>query len=71
MKLQGPISWVEYVDAMVTRFGPIELKRPIAQLNRLWEGKNFFIYVDAFVSLVSQVELSDEDQVTIFTEGLK
>lgn len=33
--LQGPISWAEYADAVATRFGPIEKRRPIAQLKRL------------------------------------
>lgn len=47
---------VEYADAMVTRFGPVE-----------W----FFVYIDSFVSLVSQIKLSDEDQVIMFVEGLK
>lgn len=37
------------------------MKRPIAQLKRLRDEESFFAYADAFVSLVSQVELSDED----------
>lgn len=55
----------------MTRFGAVEMRRPIAQLKRLREEDNFFNYVDSFVSLVSQVQLSDEDQVTMFLEGLK
>lgn len=71
MRLQSPVRWEEYVEAMTTRFGPIKMQRPIAQLKRLKEEECFYAYVDAFVSLVSQVELSDEDQVAMFIEGLK
>lgn len=28
--LHGPISWTEYSDAMMTRFGEVEMRRPIA-----------------------------------------
>lgn len=42
------------------------MKRPIAQLKRLREEDSFFAYVDSFVSLVSQVKLSDDDQVAMF-----
>lgn len=71
MMLQGPISWVEYADAMTVRFGPIEMKRSIAQLKRLKKEDSFLEYIDMFVSLVSQCNLSDEDQVAVFVEGLK
>lgn len=64
-KLQGPLCWEEYADAMIARFKPIEMKRPIAQLKRLREEGSFFEYVDSFVSLVSQVKLFDEDQVAM------
>lgn len=70
-RLHGPISWMDYADAIVTRLGPIEMKRPIAQLIILRKEESFFAYVDAFVSFVSQGDLSDEDQVGIFVEGLK
>lgn len=55
---------------MTTRFGSSEMKRPIAQLKRLRED-SLCSYIDAFVALVSQVDLSDEDQVTMFIEGFK
>lgn len=70
-KLRGPISWEEYAAGMITRFGSNEVIRPIAQLKRLREEHSFFDYVDCFVSLESKVELSDEDQVVLFVEGLK
>lgn len=28
--LQGPMSWSEYTDAMMIRFGAVDMKRPIA-----------------------------------------
>lgn len=68
---QGPTSWLEYVDAMVTRFGPMETRRPIAQLKKLREEDNYFAYVDAFLALISQVSMTNEDQVAMFSEGLK
>lgn len=52
-------------------FGPNDLQRPIAQLKRLKEGDSFFEYVDTFVSLVSRVELPEENRVAMFVEGLK
>lgn len=71
MKLQGPVSWSEYADGMVTYLGAVEMKIPIAQLKRLREEDNFFAYVDSFVALVRQVKLSNEDQVAMFVEGSK
>lgn len=56
---------------MPMRFEPNDLQKPIAQLKRLKEGESFFEYVDAFVFLVSKVELADNDHVTMFIEGLK
>lgn len=56
---------------MMMWFGPSELHRPIAQLKRLKEGNNFIEYVEAFVALISKVELSDEDQVSMFIKVLK
>lgn len=56
---------------MATRFGPIDMKRPITQLNRLRKEDIFFTYMDSFVSLVEQVKMSNEDQVAMFMEGLK
>lgn len=65
------MSWGEYVGALLMRFGPSDLQRPIAQLKRLRDGDSFFEYVDSFVSLVSRVDLADEDQVAMFVDGLK
>lgn len=62
---------VELKVSMLVRFGSSETKRPIAQLKKLREDESLFGYVDAFVSWVSQVNLSDEDRVAIFVEGLK
>lgn len=70
-KLLGPISWVEYAEAMTIRFDSVDVIRPMAQLKRLMEEESLFTYIDSFVALVSQVELSDEDQVAMFIEGLK
>lgn len=69
--LQGPISWLEYADAVLTRFSPMEPEGPITQLKKLREENSYFTYVDTFVSLVGQVKLSDEDQVQMFVKGLK
>lgn len=48
-----------------------EMNRLLARLKRLREEKDFSKYVDSFVSLVSQVNLSDENQVEMFVGGLK
>lgn len=41
-KLMGPVSWEEYVEAMMMSFGPNDLYRPIAQLKRLRVRDSFF-----------------------------
>lgn len=59
------------VEERETRVRNIERKRRVAQLERLCEEDNYFAYVDSFVSVVNQVDLSEEDQVAMFVEGLK
>lgn len=71
MKLLGAVSWDEYVGGLLMRFGPSNLQRPIAQLKRLRERDSFFEYVDSFVAMVSKVDMLDDNQVTMFIEGLK
>lgn len=70
-KMPGPVSWEEYSTGMMMRFGSNEVTRPIVQLKRLMEEHSFFEYVDEFVSIVSKVDLPDEDQVALFVEELK
>ncbi|KAI4338978.1 hypothetical protein MLD38_023974 [Melastoma candidum] len=70
-ELKGPISWAEYSGGMLLRFGSNELARPIVMLKELKEGRSYSDYVDEFVSLVTRVELSHEDQVAMFIAGLR
>lgn len=67
----GPVSWEEYVTGMLMMFDAGDLQRPIAQLKRLREVDIYYEYVDEFVSLVSRVELAEDDQVAMFIEGMK
>ncbi|KAI4340580.1 hypothetical protein MLD38_025400 [Melastoma candidum] len=70
-ELVGPVSWEEYSSAMLLRFGPNELTRPIVLLRELQEKGNLSDYIDEFVSLVTKVDLSIDDQVALFVGGLK
>lgn len=53
----------------VSRLGDMETKRQIAQLERLREEDNFLAYVDTFVSIISQMELPDEDHIAMNVKG--
>ncbi|WVZ14312.1 hypothetical protein V8G54_011878 [Vigna mungo] len=63
-------SWESYTRILIDRFGEVG-EDPMAELMRLRQ-KNFVEdYHDAFDRIVSQVELSEANQLSCFLDGLK
>ncbi|KAF5761352.1 putative retrotransposon gag domain, aspartic peptidase domain superfamily [Helianthus annuus] len=71
-KSKGPITWLEFTTALLSRFGPTDYDDPAESLHRLKQLTTVAVYVEAFERLSHRVDgLPEPFLVSCFIGGLK
>ena len=71
-KFHGPLTWSEFVKAMLLLFGPTEYEDPSKSLTRLRQTTTMAAYQDAFERLSHQVDgLPESFLIGCFVAGLR
>ncbi|KAL4312297.1 hypothetical protein GQ457_01G050670 [Hibiscus cannabinus] len=65
------LSWESYLKSMKDRFAPEGLDDPMGELIALQQTASVDQYYAEFVSLLNQIQLSDEHALSIFIKNLK
>ncbi|KAL4355348.1 hypothetical protein GQ457_06G015890 [Hibiscus cannabinus] len=63
--------WESYLQSMKDRFAPDGIKDPMGELVALHQTSTVNHYYAEFVSLLNQIQLSDEHAISIFLTNLK
>ncbi|GJW13961.1 retrovirus-related pol polyprotein from transposon TNT 1-94 [Tanacetum coccineum] len=70
VKLQGEnVVWIVYEEDILKRFGPIN-EDPMAELKNLRYGSNMKDYQSQFEQLLTQVDVTESQSVSLFIVGL-
>ncbi|KAJ0588628.1 putative retrotransposon gag domain-containing protein [Helianthus annuus] len=71
-KLKGPMTWAEFSQALLARFGPTDYENPAEALSRLKHTTTVAQYQESFEKLSHQVDgLSDAFLMACYIGGLK
>ena len=71
-KFRGPLTWSEFVKAVLLRFGPTEYEDPSESLTRLRQTTTVAAYQEAFEKLSHQVDgLPESFLIGCFVAGLR
>ncbi|XP_071689028.1 uncharacterized protein [Rutidosis leptorrhynchoides] len=70
MKLNGPVEWVVYEQAILKRFGTT-IEDPMAELKNLRQTGSIDSYYEEFEALLNKVELSVTQAINLFLGGLQ
>ncbi|XP_076908515.1 uncharacterized protein LOC143565426 [Bidens hawaiensis] len=71
-KHRGPLTWVEFLQVVLARFGPTEFEDPSKSLSRLKPTTTVAVYQEAFEKLSHQVDgLPESFLIGCFIGGLK
>ncbi|GJY42112.1 transposon ty3-G gag-pol polyprotein [Tanacetum coccineum] len=71
-KLKGPITWAEFSQALLARFGPTDYENPAEALSRLKHTTTVAQYQESFEKLSHQVDgLPEEFLMACYIGGLK